>query len=262
MGASTRQMAIDERLAYNGRMEPGAAAAIILLAGFAAFAQSATGFGFGLLFVPPLAMMIGARDAVLTSNILSTTLVVLLAYRLRADVDVRTWAVLMAGSVAGMPLGLVVLLSIEPEVLQVVIAVNVIVFTALLARGLRIDRAGIAGDAFTGVLSGALRTSTSMSGPPVVIYLQGRGLTPDVFRATISAFFLASGMVAMGAFAMTRSYTVESWVASAVALPAVGVGMVAGNRLAPRIEPARFRRVVQFLLLVSALVAITTVVAG
>ena len=42
-----------------------------------------------------------------------------------------------------------------------------------------------------GVLSGALTTSISVSGPPIVLWLEAHGVRPVEFRASLAASFLA-----------------------------------------------------------------------
>lgn len=243
-------------------MDPGLVLAVFFLAGGAAFAQSLTGFGFGLLIVPPLVLLLGAKEAVLVSNVLSTVLVVMLAARLYRDVDRRAWLLLTIGSIAGMPIGLLVLVRIQPELLQAIIAVNVIVFTILLARRWRMTVAGSSGDIAIGIISGVLRTSTSMSGPPIVIHLQGKGMASPAFRATISAFFLTSGLLAMATFAVAGRFSLETWQACAAGLPGVVAGMVAGNHAFRHVDEARFRMLVIGLLLLSAGIALLMVAVG
>ena len=77
-----------------------------------------------------------------------------------------------------------------------VIAVTVLVATTLIWRGIHLRAQNRALDLAAGFVSGVLNTSTSMSGPPLVLYLQNRGMTPGQFRATLNAFFLASGAIA------------------------------------------------------------------
>ena len=49
------------------------------------------------------------------------------------------------GSIAGMPIGLLILVWINPRVLQIVIALTVVLFAVLLIRGLRIHGGGLVG---------------------------------------------------------------------------------------------------------------------
>jgi uncharacterized membrane protein YfcA len=164
--------------------------------------------------------------------------------------------VLTVGSFLGMPLGLAVLLLVNTTALQIAIAAIVIVFTLLLMHGLKIHDAGLRGDLATGVVSGILNTSTSMSGPPVVLYFQGRQMPPLEFRATVNLFFLVT---ALGAVVMlTLGGTVKPYVlaAAALSLPSVFVGRLAGNALFARTHPALFRRMVFAILLLSGVSAI------
>ncbi len=54
-----------------------------------------------------------------------------------------------------------------------------------------------------GFASGALTTSISVSGPPIVLWLEARGVRPEEFRASLAASFLvlnlAGGAVLVGA---------------------------------------------------------------
>lgn len=240
-------------------MDPLQALAIFLLAAGAAVVQSLTGLGFGLIIVPPLVLVLGAKDAVVVSNVLSTVLSGAMLLRIHAGVEWRMGIVLLVGAVAGMPLGLAVLILIDPDLLQVLIAGTVILFTILLARGMQIHSAGTLGDALSGILSGVLRMSTSMSGPPVVIYLQGRGLASDRFRATLAAFFVASGCISVVLFLVSGQLTRRVGLELLPGLPALALGLAVGGALYTRINELRFRMLVRTVLIASALLAIAAV---
>ena len=241
----------------------GAEAVAIFGLVFAASAvQAATGLGFGLLIIPPLVLIIGVKDAVVVSNVLSTVLSSLLLIRIHSSVEWPTASRLFLAACAGMPLGLVVLIVADPRVLQIVIAAAVILFTVLLARGVRVRASGWAGDMATGVLSGVLRTSTSMSGPPVVIALQGRGMDSALFRGTITAFFVASGVVGVGLLAAGGRFNSDVLMDLALGLPAVVAGLFAGAALYRRSNEEVFRRAVLAILFVSAAVALLAALLG
>jgi uncharacterized membrane protein YfcA len=158
-----------------------------------------------------------------------------------------------------MPAGLAVLLLLDPEALKLVIACMVIFFTLLLMRGFSLHSAGTLGDLVAGVTSGVLNTSTAMSGPPVVLYLQGKGLQPLNFRATIASFFGVSSL--LGVILLVVSGTAEAYVFAAFALsvPAVLGGQALGNRVFSRVDVLLFRRLVYGILLLSGAAAIVGV---
>ncbi|GAB4323071.1 MAG: sulfite exporter TauE/SafE family protein [Dehalococcoidia bacterium] len=248
--------------AYNRVVEPLQLAAVFVLAVFASGTQASTGFGFGLLIVPPLVLVAGPKDAVVISNVLATALSAFMTTQLRGAIEWRTGLVLLGAAACGMPIGLAVLILLDPDVLQVLIAVSVLVATAALARGFHVRRAGFWADAVVGLMSGALRTSTSMSGPPVVLYLQGQGLSPDRFRATLTAFFLATGLIAITSFTIGARFNEDIVLAVLAGLPALAVGWLVGNAIFARLNDRVFRRVVMSVLVASSLVAIAGGILG
>jgi uncharacterized protein len=237
-------------------MDLPTALALIGMVTFAALTQSTAGFGFSLMLVPLLSLLIGPKDTVVVANVLSFVLDVALLSRLRQHVEWRLGSTLFAGAVVGMPIGLLLLIWLSPAGLQILIAVMVIVFTLLLMRGLRLHDAGRGGDLFTGLVSGILNTSTSMSGPPVVLYLQGKSVPPLRFRATLTAYFGAISLIAVVLLASTGHFTETVGTASLLAIPALIAGGYAGNWLHYRVPERLFRRLIYAILFVSAFSAL------
>lgn len=232
------------------------AIAIVALAGTAAFIQSLSGFGFSLFIVPFLAILIGPRDTVLLANCMSVFSTGIQARTLRHSAERRIAGILMIGSSIGMPFGLAVLLFLDPTALKLAIAAMVIVSTLLLMKGVSLHRAGTLGDLVTGVTSGILNTSTSMSGPPVVLYLQGRGMPPLQFRATIATFFFVSSTIAVVLLLATGTAKPYVFGILGLSLPAMVGGQRLGNACFEKVDPVLFRRLVYAILLLSGAVAI------
>lgn len=250
------------RLGYNALVDVLTALAIVSVAAVAAFIQALSGFGFALFAVPLLAILIGPQDTVLLANLLSTFSTGMQTRTLRRAADLRTAAILFAGALVGMPLGLAVLFFVRAEVLQLIIAGVVVVSTFAIMRGFALHAAGLAGDLIAGVTSGILNTSTSMSGPPIVLYLQGKGMEPLPFRATIATFFFASSTTAVALlliFGESEAYVFVAW---ALCVPAILAGQFVGNRMFHRIDIVFFRRLVYAILFVSAGVAVVGAIAG
>ncbi len=231
------------------------------LAALAAIPQNVTGFGFALVLAPLLVLILDAGDTVVIVNVLAALVAASIAWRLRAAIAWRTAGVLFAASLAGMPLGLAVLLVVDAKVLQALIAIAVLSGTLALARGLTLS-AGTGLAAVVGAAGGFLRTSTSAAGPPIIIYLQGRRLPADAFRATGAFYFMATGAVATALFAATGRIDVGVGLAVLAALPGVAIGTVAGAALAGHVSERWFRRAVTILLLASAATALASATFG
>jgi uncharacterized membrane protein YfcA len=230
--------------------------AIVLLAATAAFIQALSGFGFSLFIVPFLAILIGPRDTVLLANLMSTFGSGSQALYLRHSADRRTAGILLLGSLIGMPIGLAVLLLLDPKLLQLGIALSVIFFTLIMMRGVALHRVGTLGDIIAGAASGILNTSTSMSGPPVVLYLQGRNFQPLQFRATITTYFVITSAIGVALLLATGNRPGYVFVAFVLAIPAIFLGQRLGNLLFEKVNVVFFRRIVFAILFISAIAAI------
>ena len=100
----------------------------------AAAAQAVTGFGFALLAVPLLALVMPVNTAVVVGSIASVAMSVVTAIRDRAHVHWRTATVIVAVAIVGMPLGLYLLVALPASALTALVGVAVLVSTLLVWR--------------------------------------------------------------------------------------------------------------------------------
>jgi uncharacterized membrane protein YfcA len=221
--------------------------------------QSFSGFGFGLLAVPFFAAALGAHDAVVLGNTLGTALSIAMLMREREALVWGSGLRMLAGSVAGLPLGIAILTVTDGRVLQATIAVLTIAFALVIAAGRRIPVSGRVPELAAGVASGAMRTSLALPGPPIVLFLQGRGTQAAAFRATLAAFFATSGIVSVSLLAATGQFSGASVSGSLVGLPAIAAGLLVGRLFHGRVDEARFSLVVLGVLIVGAVAALVGV---
>jgi hypothetical protein len=121
--------------------------------------------------------------------------------------------------------GVAVLRALPAAGLQ--IAVTLGVLGTLLARRVRTTHLPAW---FAGLAAGALTTSTTTSGPPLLLHLTGRGHPPARIRDTLTVVFL--GLSALGAIALWVTGTPALPDAELVAalVPAVAVAHLLGRR--------------------------------
>ena len=240
------------------QLDVGVLLGVMALAAAAALTQSLSGFGFSLFIVPLLIPLVGAKEAVVLANMLGAFVNLITLTRMRAYVDWALGGTLLGGAVLGMPLGVAVLTLANPDLLQVLIALTVLASTVALWRGVQLHSIGYAGNVGAGFVSGILSTSTSMWGPPVVLYLQGQGVPPVPFRATLGAYFLASATLASVLFAISGRIAGSTLIFTAAGLPAIVAGWLGGYAVANRVDDATFRRIVITVLITTSLVALVT----
>ena len=228
-----------------------AAGAIAFLA---AACQSLTAFGFALVAVPLLSLAWEVKPAVVTSTVVGTLILLPLLYEVRGRVPIGRVAPMLLGSMAGIPIGVLILERIDAVTLEVVVASVVIVGSVLIyfSPGPRLRRPPAPLSLLVGGLSGALRAATSMGGPPVVLYALALEREVERFRATLLAVFLPTSVVTIAALAAAGRVTGDVLLVSIVAQPAVVLGSLSGRWARAHVSEALFRLVVLALLLASS----------
>lgn len=232
------------------------AAALTVAVFTASLVQVNVGFGFALLAVPLMTLGLRTQDAVVVSTFLGLISSGLQAWQGRRVADWVLVRRLTAASLAGIPLGLVVFKQLDPAVLKGVLGIGVLLATYLLVREIDLVHRGPGLEWTAGLVSGALASSLSTNGPPLVFALQGRRLPIDVFRSTISLVFVTSGLVAMMAFIVTDEVRSEAVTGMFLAIPALGLGVGAGFALRPHIDDEMARRAVLVLLAAAGIMSI------
>ncbi|MDO8615568.1 MAG: sulfite exporter TauE/SafE family protein [Dehalococcoidia bacterium] len=218
-------------------------AAGIAIAFLAAACQSVTGFGFALTMTPLLALVWDVKPTVATSMVLGLVILFPLLAEVRGSVSPGRVSWMLAGFVVGLAPGVFLLERLNDDALRVLVAGAVILAAVVMARMPAVhsgeDSIGLRVTA--GFLSGSIGSSTSMGGPPVVLYLLGRERDNASFRATILAFFLPANALIVAAFAIVGRLTDDVLILSAAALPAMALGILAGAQVRRHLEGERFR---------------------
>lgn len=227
----------------------------VAIAYLAAFCMSTTGFGFALTMTPLLTLVWDVKPAIATTVLLSVTTKWPLLVEVREHIVPSRVFVLLVGFVLGLPVGLVLFDQLDSGSLKIFVASTVIVasIVTFLSPSLKIrDRVARPIALAAGVLSGAVGGSTSMDGPPVVLYLLGRHKEIEAFRSTILSYFLPTGIVMASAFAVLGRFDRDVLVTAAACLPAMVLGILSGRMLRSRLDPERFRHVVLAVLIISS----------
>jgi uncharacterized membrane protein YfcA len=219
---------------------------------FASFAQSLSGFGFALLSVPLMTLVVSPRDAVIISTIIGATSTSVQAVLDRPHLDWPLAKRLSIAAYIGMPFGLGAFLVVSETGLRLVLGLVVLIATFLLLRGFRLRDEQHHYDWILGIISGILSSSTSTNGPPLVFLMQARQMSPATFRATINTVFALSNIGALALFLGAGKVTTDNLAGVGVALPSLGIALSLGYVARKHISPERFKNLVIVLLLLSS----------
>jgi len=214
--------------------------ALLVATGAAVFAgaalQAATGFGFALLAAPLAFAALDPHEAIGLLLLLGMEIGVLtLATEGRRPRPmVRRCAVVLAWAVPAAVAGVAVLRALDAVALQIAVSVGVAA-TLIVRRRVPPERSGLqarwAAPA-TGLSAGALVTSTNTSGPPLLLYMLGRGDEPSRVRDTLTVMQLGLSVIGAAALAVTgTSDAVPSAGLVAAFVPLVLLAQLAGRPL-------------------------------
>ncbi len=213
------------------------------LVGFlAGTVQGASGFGAGMVAMALLPFVWSLQQSAAVMSGIGLAITSTLAWQLRRHIRREELLRLIVPCIPGVPLGATVLKEVDGSLVKAGLGLLLVTYGvyALVGREPRelSGRWGWPIGAVAGVLSGAFQTS----GPPVVAYLNARGLDKDAFRGTLQGFFLLQGGLAVASYAARGIVTGQTLTWSLGMIPTVLVGTWAGNWLAGRVSQRIFRR--------------------
>jgi uncharacterized membrane protein YfcA len=225
--------------------------------------QSATGFGFSIVAAPLVFAALGPEEAVGLLIVLGAevNLLTLATERRRPHPELRECAVLVGWALPGAFAGVAALRALDPVAVQVAVSVGVIATLAARHVSARRRTPHWAGP-IAGLAAGGLSTSTTTAGPPLLVYLLGRGLSPVQLRDTLPVCFLGLIVVSVIALAATGTTgAVPDPALVAILVPVVALGHLAGRPLfAALARSRRYEPVVTALLVISVLAGLATAV--
>ena len=242
-------------------------AALATLVG--ASVASATGFGFALILSPAMFAVLEPEEAVTTLLVLGLVLNLLMLFGRGGRPGAIRWRAvwpLLLAAIPGLGVGVLLLAAMSKPTLQ--IAVGVVVIAAALvqarpaARVAAEPREPALGSACAvGLASGALTTSTTVSGPPIVLWLQAHGVPREEFRASLAAAFLGL-TVAGGAVLAGGGMLALDPLIVAPLLGVTVVGQVAGERAFRALDATSLRSAVLALVLLAGVGSVAAGLAG
>ena len=215
------------------------------------FTQSLTGFGSALVAMAFLPSMLGIQVATPLVALMGLTIEISLLLRYHSAFRIQAAWRLVAASVVGIPVGLLVLRKVDEKVVLAVLGGVLVAYSLYALLNLRLPQMKHPAWAYgSGFLAGMLGGAYNTSGPPVVIYGDSQRWEPAEFKSNLQGFFFATSLFVIAGHVISRNLTSEVWHSYLWALPAILLGILAGIRLDSKLDPALFRRLVLVLLVI------------
>jgi len=222
----------------------------------AAVVRGYAGFGFSLLSVTALSILLEPRQIIPTIFILEVCASTHLLVTSWRHVHWQALGWLIVGCLIGTPIGVYTLATAPAGPLKIALASVVLIIAILLLRGFALKSVpGPLGTAGTGLISGGLNGALGVGGPPVVIFFFGTPIGAATGRASMIAYFLFTDLLGLGWQWHDGLLDRQAFGRALMYAPALIAGVFVGNRMFAAIDPAHFRVWVLRLLIALAVVS-------
>lgn len=216
--------------------------------------QAAFGFGSALLAIPLLILLLGIKSAVPLVALVGISINLVILIRGWRQLEFREALILVLSSLAGIPVGLYLLINLPEDVVKTVLGLILIAFGIFNLAGFRLPLATGSWLAVPlGFIAGILGGAYTTNGPPVVIYGLLKGWEKERFRTTLQGYFLVTGIVIALGHGLAGLWSGQVLTGLGVSLPAVVLGVIAGERITSRISSEEFTRALYIMVILLGL---------
>jgi len=234
---------------------------VLLWAGITAFVaglmRGFAGFGSAILMAPIFAVLLGPVHMVPMVAAIELPMSVMLFLGSRRDVEWKFVAPLSAIAMAAMPVGIWLLVSLDASAITKAVSVIVLLFVAVLITGWRYQ--GPRPLALTlgiGGISGAMMATTSVGGPPVLLYMLAAAMPAATIRANIVAYYLLTGFVLVTMVMLASPTALAAVIDALVLLPIILASSWIGSRLAGKAADQTYRWIAYIFLAAAGLIGL------
>lgn len=242
-----------------GGLDPATFALALAITLFAGFVKGAIGFAMPLIMISAFSAVLPPQMAV--AGLILPTLVTNLSQAFRQGIPAawqttKTFHRFVIGTVVFIFLSAPLILIIPTTAFLLVLGIPITAFAAAQLFGLPLaipirHRARV--EWVLGVIGGLYGGISGIWGPPLIVYLLSiRAPKVETVRAQ-GVIFLIGAVALLAAHLRTGVANVHSLAFSAALVVPAMAGLALGYRVQDRLDPARFRRWTQVLLVLTGL---------
>lgn len=210
----------------------------------ASFFASVSGFGYALIATPLLSMVVPLKTTIIFILFLTMIMRVFTMYTTFKDMDIKTVATVSVGCLIGIQPGSWVLNYLSAPTLGLYLSVALLFFITLNIINFRfVIKRQTLGRLGCGIVSGFFGASTSVSGPPIVLYFLNEDMEKNLMRSNMTWIFGFTLLSTAITYFFTGAYNfVEDWTVFYYLVPANLVGVFLGDRCAKKLSQELFRK--------------------
>ena len=227
------------------------------IAFFAGLIQGLCGFGSALFAMPLLLQFLPARIATPFCILMGLVITSILSLDLKRHLDWEKIGPIFIGCIPGIAVGTYFLKTVDNGIIKLLLGLILIFYSLFkLFVSVRQKRLNRLWGVLAGFFTGAIGAAFSAGGPPTIIYTSLNDWKKDEIKATLSGFFLLTGILIAIAHILSGITTwtvIRFFMISAIP---VTLGTMLGTRLYNRLTHKGYLRLIYTMLLVMGVLLI------
>lgn len=224
-----------------------------------AMIQGITSFGFSLLAVPLLSLILPLKLIVPVLVIFSLIMNIVIFSKIKGHINKLQISLLVLFGLSSIPIGINALKGIDENIIKLIVGIIIVISALSMNFGIKIKfKNQNLSYAITGFLSGILNGSSSLSGPPVILLLSNEGASKKNFRKTLSTYFLVLNLFTIPIFIYENMITSEVISYTLKLSPALLIGVFSGVMLGNKLPEKLFGKITLILIFVMGVLTIVS----
>jgi len=216
----------------------------------AALVQGLTGFGFVLVAMPLLCLVIDIKTAVPLCTLSGLIVTTTMALQLRKDIDRKKIMPLCISAIPGIFIGATVLKAVDSATIRFFLGIFLVLYSIYsLAARPRPRKLHPAWGWLAGFTSGAIGAAISAGGPPTIIYTMLNNWSKDEMKATLTGFFMVNSYIIVAVHGVIGVTTKQSLFLFLISAPFVLAGTLGGSRIYRFLPGKNYVKIVYFFLI-------------
>ena len=233
---------------------------IFLTAVVSATAQSVTGFGYGVVSMAALPLVMSPVSAVAISGLIGNVQSVYLSLKSWKHINYRIMLIPLISSVISAWITIRIVVRQPDELMKKVLGVFLIgmaLYLLFLNDRIKI-KANVKTGLISGVISGVANGLFGMGGPVTVMYMMAATKDKEEYLSTTQCLFLLSGIFTTIARLFSGIFTVQVWKYSALSVLGMFIGLILGNYIFKKITQKQLNYFVYGFMMCMGLIIIVT----
>ena len=231
----------------------------IFAASLAGFSRGFCGFGAAMIYIPLVAIAYDPVVAVVTLFLVDILPSLPIIYKSFRRFDYSLVAPMSLGAAVLSPVGILVLLAADKEIMELVIGIFVFALTArLLVNYQPLFAASKKNSVIFGGIAGVFGGAVGLYGLPAVLYLLGASSDAKQSRKNIFVFLTIESVFLGAYYLFYDMYTVRQFHITAYLLPFYAFTIWLGARQFVTIDKNRYQKILMYMLIVISLVLVVS----